>query len=263
MVESGDRYQKQLLLAGLGARGQARLGAAGVLIAGVGALGGHLAQLMVRAGVGRVRLVDRDVPELSNLHRQPLYDENDLGSGEGKAQIAAEKLRAVNSEVVIEAVVAELGPPNVLELAQGLDLILDGLDNPATRYLINDAAVHLGLPWIYTGVVATRGNVLCIVPGRTPCLRCLFPSPPPLEALPRVDTHGIIGPTPAFAAALAAAQALKLLSGGPDGLLPGLFSFDFWRGQFQLTELPGGPAPDCPCCGQRDFPFLEGRAQPA
>ncbi|MEW5912178.1 MAG: ThiF family adenylyltransferase [Thermodesulfobacteriota bacterium] len=263
MPEDGDRYQKQKLLAGLGPEGQERLAAAGVLIAGVGALGGHLAQLMVRAGVGRVRLVDRDVPELSNLHRQPLYDENDLGSGEGKAQIAAEKLRAVNSQVVIEAVVAELGPPNALELAQGVDLILDGLDNSAARYVLNDAAVCLGLPWVYTGVVAARGNVLTIVPGRTPCLRCLFPTPPAPGALPSVATHGIMGPTPAFAAALAAAEAIKLLCGAVDSRLPGLFSFDLWRGQFQLSELPGGPAPNCPCCGQRDFAYLEGRARPA
>lgn len=257
MPDSRDRYHKQVIFEGLGPEGQKRLSQAGVLVAGVGALGGTLAQLVVRAGVGRVRLVDKDRPELTNLHRQILYEEADPDSGRGKAELAAERLRRVNSRIEIEGVTAELNPGNILELMEGMDLVLDGLDNPPTRYLINDAAVKTGTPWVYTGVVAARGNVHLIVPGQTPCLRCLFPDPPPPD-LPGVDQLGVIGPTPAFAAALATAQAIKHLAGRHDLRQPGVFTFDLWENRYGLKPLPPGPVPDCPCCGRRRFEFLEG-----
>jgi adenylyltransferase/sulfurtransferase len=255
MPADQERYRKQVLFSGLGREGQERLSRSGVLVAGVGALGGTLAMLMARAGVGRVRLVDKDKPELSNLHRQLLYDEADLADGRGKAELAGEHLGRASSVVSIEAINADITPDTVLKLVEGMDLILDGLDNPPTRYVLNDAAVKTGIPWIYTGVVAARGNVHLVIPGQTPCLRCLFPEPPPAD-LPGVDQLGIIGPTPAFAAALAAAQAIKHLAGRQDKRQQGIFTFDLWDNRYALMPIPERPMPDCPCCAKGRFEFL-------
>ena len=252
------RYRKQELFHGLGRSGQAAVSGKSVMVAGAGATGGTMALLLVRAGVKRLRLVDRDFPEEGNLGRQLLYDEDDLKSGLPKAVAAREKLRRMNSDVQIEGMTADINPGNILELAAGMDLILDGLDNQETRYLINDAAVRTGVPWIYAGCIGAAGNVMPIIPGRTPCLRCIFPQPAPPGSLPTCDTAGIIGPAPSLVASVAASEALKILSGQSERILPGLFVYDLWHNAYRVVELPRGKDLDCPCCGRGNFEFLEG-----
>jgi len=257
---AGGRHRKQELFPGLGTEGQAALARSTVLVAGCGATGGTMAMLLVRAGVGRVRIVDRDFPELTNLGRQLLYDEADLAAGLPKAVIAREKLGRMNSEVEVEGIVADINPGNVFDLTEGVDLVLDGLDNQAARYLINDAAVSRGLPWIYAGCLGSAGNVMTVIPGRSSCLRCLFPHPAPPGTLPTCDTAGIIGSAPVLVAGVAATEALKLLAGSGSLLTRGLFTFDLWSNTFRMISLPD-PVRTCPCCGERRFEFLDGRFQ--
>ncbi|MEW5722177.1 MAG: ThiF family adenylyltransferase [Thermodesulfobacteriota bacterium] len=257
MNMDANRHRKQELFTGLGPEGQAALGRASVLVAGCGALGGTIALLLVRAGVGRVRVVDRDFPELGNLGRQLLFTEKDLETGLPKAVLAEQALRAMNSEVKVEGVVAHIGPDNVLGLCEGMDLILDGLDNQETRYLLNDAAVQTGLPWIYAGCIGAAGNVMVIRPGLTPCLRCLFPEPAPPGTLPTCDTTGIIGPAASLTASVVTTEALKLLSGRQPAR-SGILSFDLWFGAIREMPLSEGSRENCPCCQGRRFDFLTG-----
>ncbi|MEW6263785.1 MAG: ThiF family adenylyltransferase [Thermodesulfobacteriota bacterium] len=253
-----DRHRKQVLFPGLGPAGQAALGRSSVLVAGCGATGGTIAALLVRAGVGLVRVVDRDFPELGNLGRQLLYNEPDLLEGLPKAVLAERSLSRANSEVKVQGIVADLNPDNVLELIRDVDLIMDGLDNQETRYLINDAAVNLGKPWVYAGCLGAAGNVMVILPGRTPCLRCLFPHPAPPGVLPTCDTAGIIGPAASLTASLASAEALKLLALGTEDIKPRMIAFDAWGGSFREISLAAEPDRSCPCCGQLRFEFLLG-----
>ncbi len=241
-----DRYQKQIIFYGLGPEGQERLNASSVLIAGVGALGSTLAHMLVRAGVGNVRLVDRDQVDLSNLHRQILYDEQDAAQKAFKAEAAGRKLQVANSGVQIQTRVLDISGDNIDELMADVDLVLDALDNFGTRLILNDAAIRLSKPWIHCGVLASGGKVMLILPGRTPCLRCLFPHIRPGDNLPAIDTLGVVGPVPAFAAAYAANEALKYLSGADEFLVGGMFQFDLWRNEFEVVPLQG-PAKDCSC----------------
>ena len=254
----GNRYRKQEIFSNLGPEGQAALARSSVLVAGLGATGGTMADLLVRAGVGRVRVVDRDFPELGNLTRQLLYDEESLASGLPKALLAEKALKKTNSQVKVEASVADVSPENVLDLIDGIDLILDGLDNQETRYLINDAAVSRQIPWVYAGCLGASGNVMLMIPEVTPCLRCLFPEPAPPGALPTCDTAGIIGPAAGLTASMAAAEALKYLSGQKPADPPRLMTFDLWSGLFRAVEFPQGPEETCPCCGRKQFDFLTG-----
>ena len=201
-------------------------------------------------------MVDRDVPETGNLHRQVLYGESDPGSGRTKAELAAERLRRMNSGIQVQGVTADIGPGSILDLVGDADLIMDGTDNQETRYLLNDAAVKLDKPWIYSGVIGASGNVMPIIPGRTPCLRCLFPIPAPPGALPTCETAGIIGSTPALAAAIAVTEAIKILIGATDRIMDGLLSFDLWSNTFQPVVLEGGRNDRCPCCALKRFDFL-------
>ena len=244
-----ERYAKQTKFKGLGQKGQERLGGSTVLVAGVGALGGTMAMLLARAGVGVLRLVDRDRAELSNLHRQLLYDEADAAQRAYKARAAGLKLQAANRDILIEPQVAEIAPQNIASLMDGVDLVMDGLDNYAARRLINRQAVRQKTPWLYAGVLGVRGNLMLIRPGQTPCLDCLYPDPKLHAAHPTVDAVGIIGPTPAFAASWAAAEAIKHLSGQPDLLAAGMFQFNLWQNSFELLPLHGGPVKGCPVCG--------------
>lgn len=247
MTQGADRYQKQVLFAGLGAAGQARLAASAALVCGAGGLGGSLSQLLVRAGVGRVRVVDRDRVELSNLHRQLLYDEDDLGRP--KAEAAAARLAAMNREVAVEGIVAEVNAETIAGLCAGADLVLDGTDNLTARYVINDACVRLGLPWVMAGCLAAHGNVMLVEPGVTPCLRCLFPQPA-AEGHPTSDTVGILGPTAAAVAALAALEAIKWLAGARAAVNRGLLVLDLWQGRFNLVGMGQGPAAGCLCAAR-------------
>jgi adenylyltransferase/sulfurtransferase len=251
-----SRHHRQTLFPGLGPDGQAALARSSVLVAGVGATGGTVAQLLVRSGVGRVRVVDSDVPEIGNLGRQLLYNEASAASGRPKALLARDALRAMNSDVLVEGIVARVGPDNIQALAQDVDLIMDGLDNQESRYVVNDWAAAAGIPWVWTGAVGSAGNVLAIHPGQTPCLRCLFPQPAPPGSLPSTDTVGIIGPAASAAGSIAAALAMKILSGQPVTLPARLITFDLWSGSFH--EIPIHPDPHCPACGggrNRGTPF--------
>ena len=256
------RYHRQMLLPGVGEEGQRRLLASRALVVGCGALGTVIADLLARAGVGALTIVDRDVVEATNLQRQTLFDEADAAAGVPKAEAAARKLRAVNSGVRIEAVVADFGPRTAEKIARGRSgdmpgVIVDGTDNFQTRYLLNDLAVARGVPYIYGGAVGTAGMSMTIVPGRTPCLRCVFPDLPAPGTTPTCDTAGVLGPVTATVAAHEAAEAIKALLGRHEALSRGLVRFDLWGGGWRRIDL-GEATPGCPCCGQREFPFLDG-----
>ena len=254
-----DRYSRQTIFPGIGRAGQARLLASRVTLIGCGALGTVLANVLVRAGVGTLRIVDRDYVEVSNLQRQVLFDEDDARDGAPKAVAAAAKLARINSEVRVESVVEDVGPDNVERLIRDADVVLDGADNFEVRYVVNDACVKLGTPWVYAAAIASYGVVMPIVPGQTPCLRCVFLQPPEAGGIDTCDTAGVLGPAPGVIANLAAAEGLKLLVGAREQLSEGLLWIDLWYNAFQRTPITV-QEPDCPTCGRRDFEFLEGRA---
>jgi adenylyltransferase/sulfurtransferase len=248
-----QRYSRQVLFDRLGTEGQEKLAAGTVLIVGCGALGSMNATLLARAGVGRLRVVDRDVVDLTNLHRQVLFDEDDVAAGLPKAEAAARRLRRVNSTIAVEATVADVTPRNVEALVAGVSLVVDGLDNFETRYLLNDACLAAGKPWIYGGVLGAVGMTMNVLPGAGPCLRCLFPEPPPPGTLPTCDTAGVIGPAPAVVASLQSAEACKILVGSPD-VRRDLLYVDVWEGSFRSTRV--ARAGDCPACGRQRYDFL-------
>lgn len=250
-----ERYTRQILFAEFGVEGQKALLGARVVLVGAGALGTHIADSLVRAGVGHLVLADRDYIELNNLQRQALYDEDDIARNLPKAEAAARKLRRINSEVIVDPRVIDVSPANVEGLIEGASLVLDGTDNFATRYLLNDACVKHGLPWVYGGVLASYGVTMTIVPGRTPCLRCLFPEMPPPASTPTADVAGILGPVVKIIGSLEAAEALKLLT-GRGKLNPGLITVDIWESHLEVVpvaRLEGA----CPACGCRQFDFLQ------
>ncbi|MGY4707099.1 HesA/MoeB/ThiF family protein [Candidatus Bipolaricaulota sp. J31] len=245
------RFARQEILPELGPEGQRRLGEARVLVVGCGALGSHTAAALLRAGVRRLILVDRDIFELHNLHRVALYTESDVGRP--KAEALAERLRAIDGAAEIEEHVAHFGPHEAEELVPGVDLVVDGLDNMETRYLLNDACLKHGVPWIYTAVLGTAGMMMPIVPGAGPCLRCLFPSPPPPGALPTCATHGILGPVPRALGALQAVLAIRLLV-GEEISVGRLFQFELWGMEFRELSVPRRE--DCPACARGEYEFL-------
>jgi molybdopterin/thiamine biosynthesis adenylyltransferase len=254
-----DRYSRQVRYAPLGAEGQARLAAARVAVVGCGALGGAVAMSLVRAGLGFVRLIDRDLPEASNLPRQVLFDEDDVAAGLPKTVAAKRHLEAINSTAAIDAVVADLTAANCERLLEGVDLIVDGTDNFEARFLVNEFACRHGLPWVHGGAIGAEGRVLAIVPDRTACLRCLVPDPPAAGSLPTCDTAGIIGPTALVVAAVQAAEAIKLLVAGPDAAANRLFVCDLWEGIWRTVDLAPLARQGCPTCRAGDYPWLEGR----
>ncbi|MFI5273694.1 MAG: ThiF family adenylyltransferase [Ktedonobacterales bacterium] len=249
-----ERYARQTLFAGIGREGQARIGAACVLIVGCGAMGSVLANNLARAGVGRLRIVDRDYVEGNNLQRQVLYDEDDVRRGMPKAAAAAANLRRVNSAITVEPVIADVTADNVEELLEGVDLALDGTDNFETRYLLNDACLKAGIPWIYNGVIAAYGVTMTVLPGDTACLRCVFPERPLPGTTPTCDTAGILNGIVGVVGGLAATEALKLLVGS-DRLVRGMTWVDLWENTFERIELPRQA--DCPACGRAEYAFLE------
>jgi adenylyltransferase/sulfurtransferase len=243
---------------------------------------------LVRGGIGHLRLVDRDIVELTNLQRQTLFDEQDAQKGAAKAEAAAGRLSRINSAVEIEPLVADVWAGNVEDFLDGIELILDGTDNVQTRYLLNDISVKHGIPWVHAACVGTEGRVMAIVPGQTACLRCIFPTPPEGRELPTCDTAGVLQAAAATAASLQVAQAFRILlrispfpgnpgEGRGEGFkqtgdfvgphpnpLPDyrergqecLLKFDVWSGRFASIDLEDARRPDCPCCGKREFEFL-------
>ncbi|MFD1427071.1 adenylyltransferase/sulfurtransferase [Kroppenstedtia sanguinis] len=253
-----SRYSRQILFPPIGEEGQQRLALSRVAVVGLGALGTSLSHHMVRAGVGYVRLIDRDFVETSNLQRQMLFDESDADQGIPKAIAAKAKLAAIHSQVELEAHIADVTADNAEELLTGVDLILDGSDNFALRYLVNDVSVKHGIPWIYGGVVSSRGMTFTIRPGNTPCLRCLFPESSTPGSGETCDTVGVIGPAVQMVTAFQATEAIKLLVGDVDALDGRLRHFDLWSNHEAAFGVEKRKRRDCPACGQHQFEHLEG-----
>ena len=259
-----EKYSRQILFAGIGEEGQQRLLQSSAVLVGCGALGTVAANLLVRAGVGRLRIIDRDFVELSNLQRQTLFEESDARESLPKAVAAQRRLVAINSDVAVEPVVADLNPENARELLSGFPLILDGTDNFETRLLINDAAIALGVPWIYAAAVASYGLTFTILPGETACLACLLESDGTVRRQlgleETCDTAGILNSAASVIASIEAAEATKLLAGKSEALNGRLVSCDVWTGRFQSIRVARNP--QCRACVRHDFTYLEGEAQP-
>jgi molybdopterin-synthase adenylyltransferase len=255
-----ERYSRQILFAGLGEEGQRNLLASSAVLVGCGAIGAVVANLLVRAGTGRLRVIDRDFVEPSNLQRQTLFDEADARDALPKAVAAERKLRAVNSGVAVEGVVSDLAPGNAEQLLSGFDLILDGTDNFETRFLINDAAVKLGIPWIYAAAVASYGLTMTVLPGESACLACLLETAGGERLEETCDTVGVLGAVVGVIASLEAADAVKVLARRKETLHGRLISCDVWTGRFQAVRA--GRNPECRACARRDFSWLAGKEQP-
>jgi molybdopterin-synthase adenylyltransferase len=248
-----DRYSRQVMFHGIGEEGQQKLGRSSVVIIGCGALGCNIANLLVRAGVGKVRIVDRDFVEYHNLQRQTLFDENDVKNQLPKAIAARKHLRDINSLIEIEAIVADVNFSNAEKYCSGMDVILDGLDNLGTRYLINDVSLKLHVPYIYGGVISSFGMTMTIIPGVSPCFRCVFPNPPPPRTMPTCETDGVLGPAISALSALEATEAIKILVGS-DSINRDLITMDVWDISFE--RFPIVKREGCPTCGGR-YEFLE------
>ncbi len=274
--DSNERYSRQILFAGIGLAGQDRLAAAHVAVVGCGATGAVSSSLLARAGVGRISLIDRDFVEASNLQRQVLYDEADAREALPKAEAARRKLIAANSSIAVKAHIADLVPDNIATLLAGVHLILDATDNFETRYLINDFAVKMGVPWIYAAAVGGYAATMTVLPRPaahlippayrpTACLACLFPEPPS-GAVETCDTAGILGTAVMLAASLQVTEALKLLTGNLDDLRRSLFSAELWtptvRHGLEHAEIATEPRPECEVCGHRVFRYLAGEHRP-
>lgn len=262
---SDARYVRQTRFAPLGIEGQAGLSRGLAVICGCGALGTTAANLLVRAGVGRIRIIDRDLVDWTNLHRQVLFDEEDARQARPKAAAAAEKLRAVNSQAEIEAVTADLSARNVPRLLQGAHVVLDGTDNFETRFLINDYCVREGIPWVYAGCLEAEGRVMTILPGETACLACVVPECPPPGTLPTCETAGVLGPAVGVVASWQACEAMKILAGKHQDVTRGLLVFELWQGRVRKIAAERALSdPPCRACVRREFPFLQsGRQAPA
>jgi molybdopterin/thiamine biosynthesis adenylyltransferase len=263
--KSYERYSRQILFREIGEPGQQRLLESSAVMVGCGALGTALANLLVRAGVGKLRIVDRDFVEPSNLQRQTLFEESDALEALPKAIAAERRLRAINSGVSVEGIVADVGPKNAEELLCGFPLILDGTDNFETRFLLNDAAIHLNVPWIYAAVVASYGVTLTVKPGQTACLACALESESgdgsrASDTEDTCDTVGVLGAAAGVIASIEAAEAIKLLVGKSESSGGRLISFDVWSGKFQSIRMARNP--ECRACVRREFRYLEGEAQP-
>ena len=253
-------YSRQILFPGIGPEGQSKLEAARVALVGCGGTGSTIASLLARAGVGFLRIIDRDYVETSNLARQCLFDLADAAEFLPKAVAAARKLSQGNSSVEIEPQVADLGPDNVETLLGGCSLIMDGTDNFETRYLINDFAVMKGLAWIYAAAVGSVGVTMNILPGETACLACMFPCSP-RGALETCETAGILNAAVACVGALASAESLKFLTGAKSQMRRTLLSQDLWWNDY--AEIPAEtPRVNCTCCGKREFPYFSGENRP-
>jgi len=253
---NNNRYARQQILPEIGANGQLKLAESTVFIVGCGALGGFQAELLARAGLGRLRIADRDLVEWSNLQRQVLFEESDAAANVSKAEAAARRLRAINSSIAVEPLAVDVTTQNAESLLADADLVLDGTDNFETRYLLNDVCIKQGKPWVYAGVIGTVGMVMPILPGHGPCLRCVIPSSPDPGTFPTCDTAGVLNSAVAVMASLQVTIALRILLGSPPANT-GLFYADVWNGSFELLKFQRDE--QCPCCAMGNFEFLDAR----
>ncbi len=256
-----ERYSRQILFREIGEEGQKKLLAGKAVLIGCGAIGSAQADLLVRAGIGRLRIVDRDFVEASNLQRQTLFDEEDARQSLPKAVAAKRKLLAINPDCQIEEIVGDATPKTIEEWVEGSDVILDGTDNFETRFLINDVAVKWNIPWVYGGAVASYGVTMTIRPGKTACLACVLRERPALGLVETCDTLGVLAVAAQTIAAIQTSEAMKLLLGREDALHGQLISIDMWTNQRAAMRVPE-PNPDCLACGKRQFVYLAGEAQP-
>lgn len=259
-LDHDERYSRQILFQGIGAEGQKRLATGCVAVVGCGATGSAVSSLLARAGVGTIRIIDRDYVEPSNLQRQTLFDEADARESLPKAIAAARRIAAFNSQVVVEPKVADLTPENIESLLEGVQLILDGTDNFETRYLVNDYAVKAGVPWIYAAAVGSYGATLNVIPGATACLACIFPDSP-TGIVETCETAGVLGSVVNLVASIETAETLKFLVGETEKIRRTLLSWDVWNNE--RAEIQAGrPRVGCRACGERDFVHLEGQGRP-
>ena len=255
-IDRRERYSRQILFPGIGLAGQEKLCAARVAIIGCGALGTAQSESLARAGVGELRIIDRDFVELSNLHRQTLFTEADALNRLPKAVAAAQHLNEINTDVMVTPEVVDVNLSNVESLIAGCELVIDGTDNFATRYLLNDACVKHNINWIYGAAVSSYGATMTIRPRVTPCLRCIFPAEPPAATAPTCDTAGVIQPIIATIAAVQVTEAIKLLTGQPEALHNSLLQFDLWANDWRRIKLRQ-PTPDCLTCIQGNYAKLD------
>src|SRR5215831_18120975 len=248
-----ERYSRQILFAGIGESGQESLLRSHAVVVGCGALGSFHAAALARAGVGAITIIDRDYVEPSNLHRQWLFEESDAAESLPKAAAAARRLAGINSTVSVRPRVADLTPANAADLLGDADVIVDGTDNFDARFLINDFAVSRGVPWIYGAAVGSYGIAMPVVPGETACLRCVYPAPP-AGAQPTCETAGVLNVIVSAVASIQVADALKILCGRTPKAR--ITTIDVWNGGVRQIDAPPRD-PECPCCGRREFPYLE------
>lgn len=245
MNDNIPRHSRHILLKRIGEDGQGKIEQSRVLVVGAGALGSMISILLVRAGLGLLRITDKDRPELHNLHRQLLYEESDLVTGRSKAWIAARKLRQANSSVNIETIECGVNEKNVKNALDGVDLVVDALDNIETRYLINDQALECKIPYIFGGAVETLGNIMTVIPGETPCLRCLWPDPESVRDHDRADRVGVLSSAATTVASMQVTECLKILSGNRTDILNGLLIMDLWNHSFHVAAVERNP--ECRC----------------
>ena len=246
-----ERYSRQILFREIGKAGQEKLLNSRVLLVGCGALGASHAEMLARAGVGDLRIVDRDFVEFTNLQRQTLYSEQDARDRLPKAIAAKNRIAAINSETKVEAIIADVNHSNIEGLLKDRDLVIDGTDNFQVRYLVNDACVKLGIPWIYGAAVSSYGATMTIIPGETPCLRCIFEEMPGAGSSPTCDTAGVIMPIISSVSAVQVSEALKILTGQKQALHRSLMQIDVWQNDWRKIKL-AGPVEDCKTCGRRE-----------
>jgi adenylyltransferase/sulfurtransferase len=254
-----ERYSRQILFEGIGAEGQRRIRAASVTVVGCGALGSAQVEMLARAGVGRLRIVDRDFVEESNLQRQTMFTEQDARERLPKAVAARRRVAEINAEVETEAEVADVNNSNVERFIRGADVVLDGTDNFTTRYLLNDACVKHSVAWVYGAAVGSYGVTMTVRPRATPCLRCVFPETPAAASAPTCDTAGVLMPIISVVAAVQVAETLKLLTGRVEDLHGSLMQFDVWRNEWRRIAH-GSPEADCPVCAHGRYETLEAEA---
>lgn len=255
-----ERYSRQILFHEIGREGQERLLNSRIMLVGCGALGAAHAEMLARAGIGTLRIVDRDFVEYTNLQRQTLFKESDADERLPKAVAAKNRIAEINSETQVEAVVADINSSNIEQLIKGCDLVIDGSDNFQVRYLVNDACIKHKRNWIYGAAVSSYGTTMTIRPGVTPCLRCIFDEMPDAGSSPTCDTAGVIMPIIAMISAIQAVEALKLLVGDIASLHSSLMQFDVWANDRQRIKL-GEPNGDCKCCGHSIYEFLDAETQ--